>query len=474
MTKWLPRILAVIGILAIWLWIGSGPSTATPERMPVIYPKWEAEKKKAKERPLPQLQGKVVKADAPGMPSEIPGAWPCFRGPRFDGICRDETPLARKWRTDGPPVLWKLDDLADGYAGPAIWSGRVYLHDYDKEKQLEAIRCLSLDDGREIWRFVYPLAIRPNHGITRTVPAVTPDYLVAFGPKCHVTCLKPETGEYLWGMDLVAQYDAEEPAWHAAQCPLVENGRVILGTGGKALVIAVDCKTGKVLWESKNPDEWKMTHVSVLPFEVDGRRMYVYYGKGGVAGVDAENGAWLWDHRWLKIKDPVATPVDAGEGRILLSPGYQKGCQMLRIKKEGETFAVEVLWEKTKREFGSDQHTPIFHKDHFFSVIPSYEFACMDLSGKVVWRSTRAHRFAKSWEGPYIIAQDLIYVMGKKGNLHLLAARTDRYEQLDVAKVLPGHEAWAPMALVGGRLIVRDVDHMVCLDVSAKGNPNAE
>jgi outer membrane protein assembly factor BamB len=31
-----------------------------------------------------------------------------------------------------------------------------------------------------------------------------------------------------------------------------------------------------------------------------------------------------------------------------------------------------------------------------------------------------------------------------------------------------GHEAWGPMAMVAGRLIVRDMTHMACVDL--RGN----
>ena len=48
-----------------------------------------------------------------------PGEWPRFRGPDFDNISKDPTPLAETWDTSGPPVVWK-DTLGEGYAGPAV------------------------------------------------------------------------------------------------------------------------------------------------------------------------------------------------------------------------------------------------------------------------------------------------------------------------------------------------------------------
>ena len=61
--------------------------------------------------------------------------------------------------------------------------------DYDREKKQDAVRCLSLADGKEIWRYSYPVAVKRNHGMSRTMPAVTDKYVVGHGPKCHVACL---------------------------------------------------------------------------------------------------------------------------------------------------------------------------------------------------------------------------------------------------------------------------------------------
>ena len=41
-------------------------------------------------------------------------------------------------------------------AGAAVADGRVYVLDYDVENKADAMRCLSLADGREIWKFVCP------------------------------------------------------------------------------------------------------------------------------------------------------------------------------------------------------------------------------------------------------------------------------------------------------------------------------
>ena len=90
--------------------------------------------------------------------------------------------LARAWQPSEPRELWAID-VGEGYAGAAVLNGRVYLMDYDRDKKQDALRCLSLADGREIWRYAYPVPVKRNHGMSRTVPAVTDKLRRGDGPQ---------------------------------------------------------------------------------------------------------------------------------------------------------------------------------------------------------------------------------------------------------------------------------------------------
>ena len=56
--------------------------------------------------------------------------------------------------------------------------------------------------------------------------------------------------------------------------------------------------------------------------------------------------------------------------------------------------------------------------------------------------------------------------MNDSGRLTLAEATSQGYRQLAEAQVFDGNDSWGPMALVGGRLIVRDLTHMMCLNVT--------
>jgi len=393
--------------------------------------------------------------------SDLPGAWPQFRGAKGDNIAADGVALARQWKS-APKQLWSVD-LGEGYAGAAVRDGRVYILDYDPDAKADALRCLSLADGKEIWRFTYPVKIKRNHGMSRTVPTLAGDYVVTFGPKCHVACVETATGKFVWGLDLVKDFGATVPEWYAGQCPLVDGDRVILGVGSDALLMAVELATGKVVWKTPNPNDWKMTHSSVVPMDFAGKRQYVYVASGGVVGVNAADGALLWETDAWKISiAAVPTPVLVGDGRLFLSGGYNSGSMMLRLKEDNGKIVPEPVFRLKPTEFGAAQQTPILFDGHLYGVRPDGQLCCLDLNGKLRWTSGAAARFGL---GPFVIGGGLIYALNDDGTLTLAEASPAGYRRLAQARVIEGHDCWAPMALTHGRLLARDLTKMVCLDV---------
>lgn len=449
--------LGLAALLAIPL-LSRQPTTRLEERRPGMDRLGPAD---APTAPVSAIaRGRLI--PGPGSPADLPGAWPQFRGPQRDGRPADATPLARQWGSNGPPAHWSVE-LGEGYAGAAVRNGRVYVLDYDQANGMDALRCLSLADGRELWRYAYPVKTKRNHGMSRTVPTVSGKYVVALGPKCHLICLDAVTGELAWGLDLVETFNVEIPQWYAGECPLVDGDRVILGTGGDALVVALDLATGRTLWKSPNPHDWKMTHSSVTPLEVAGRRMYVYCGSGGVAGIAADDGSLLWEtDAWSISIATVPTPVPVGDGRLFLSGGYNAGSLMLQVKESGGAFTAAPLFRLKPSEFGATQQTPILHEGHLYGIRPDGQLTCLDLEGKVRWASGGGARFGL---GPFLIADGLLIALDDDGWLTVAEAAPDGYRGFAKARILTGHDAWAPLALAGGRLLARDLTRMVCVDL---------
>jgi outer membrane protein assembly factor BamB len=410
-----------------------------------------------------------------GIASSIPGRWPRFRGTRFDNISTETSPLRNAFDSS-PPILWEVA-LGEGHAAPAVANGRVFVLDYDEKENADALRCFSLTDGREIWRRWYKVKVKRNHGMSRTIPAVSDSFVVTIGPLCHVMCVRPQSGDFLWGMDLVEKYGTEVPLWYTGQCPLIDDTVAVISPGGSKLMIGIDCRTGKVLWETPNPRGWKMSHSSIVPMPLKGRVIYLYCASGGIAGVAADGtdrGTILFESSAFNQAVVAPSPVVLDKGRIFITAGYGAGSMLFEVTHTNGSFSIAPV---KKIEIGkgpsSEQQTPLYYKGHLFMVLPKDagelkgQFVCVhpDNIVKTVWSSGPEKRFGL---GPYLIADNKVYLLNDNGMLTVAQASTDRFVELGATLIMKGIDAWGPMALVSGRLLVRDAKRMMCVDIRAR------
>jgi outer membrane protein assembly factor BamB len=448
-----------------------------------LAPGTTAKKPVAETAPAPPPDAPAVKIGEnfkafDGKPADIPGSWPTFRGGAYDNINTEAVKLIERWPSEGPKVLWSLH-LGPGYAGAAIHQGRVYVLDYDKQTREDALRCFSLEDGKEIWRRSYKIEIKEYHGFSRTVPAVTDKYVVTIGPKCHVMCADAVSGDFKWGVDMVKDYGSKVPEWYTAQCPLIDGDVAILAPSGPdVLMMAVDLATGEVKWKTPNPKAWTMSHASVLPMTYGGRKMYLYPAIGGVAAVAADGpdaGTVLWESTELGSKKQVwSSALVLDDGHVFMTSGFNYGSYLFKVSEQGGKFQTKTLWVKESAEgLACEQQTPIYYNKLVYSVNPSNSGAfkeqliCMNPydQGKVLWTSGKEKRFGQ-YE-PFMVADGKLFVMSNEGVLTIAKPSREKYEPLSETKVVHGHEPWAPMALVAGRMILRDKERMFCLDMRA-------
>jgi hypothetical protein len=85
------------------------------------------------------------------------------------------------------------------------------------------------------------------------------------------------------------------------------------------------------------------------------------------------------------------------------------------------------------------------------------------LDGKVIWHSGAKGRFGS---GPYLLADGMFLILDDDGKLTACEAAVTGYKPLYSSQILDDHGAWAPMALVAGRLLLRDQTAMTCVDLT--------
>ncbi len=476
---------AVISLAALGLPIaGCSQSQSPPDAKQTASVPAPAESPRHEAASFPQASTRTSAGDDGDAPANPPPAgdlptpltltqedWPQFRGIHRDGISR-ETNLLREWPDDGPELLWETA-VGQGYAAPAVVAGRVYLNDYDVESSEWMVRCLDLERGDEYWRYRVKKRIRPNHHITRSVPATDGGFVFSIDPKCELHCLDARNGQPLWKVFLPETFGSQIPAWYNGQCPLLADDSVVIATGGRAVMVALEKATGEVLWETPNPDGFTLSHSSVIPAEITGVAQYVYMTLTGLVGVSADDGALLWHFPW---KFHVAVPtsvVPIGEGQFFLTSAYQARTGMCAVRLEEGKWVTQRVYGLPANGWNSEVHTPILHRGYLFGVGKKRRglWTCLDLEGKELWSSDRKAAFGL---GGYVLADGMFFVLeGKSGTLRLLDAEADEYVELASVQLLKGPDVWSPPTLSRGKLLIRDLNRLICLQVGATEEPLA-
>lgn len=461
------------GVISISWWLGKDPV----EELVTTQPGLDNRGAKAV---IPDIEiGAFFEMLASGEDQGTAGldeSWPRFRGENFDNISRSPVSLIDKFPADGPEIKWEIE-LGEGYAAAAIYKGLVYVLDHDEEMRADLLRCFRLETGEELWRRGYQINLKRNHGMSRTVPAVTEDYVLSIGPKAHVMCVRRSDGELLWGLNVALEYEADIPLWNTGQCPLIDGDKAIIATGGSSLMVAADLETGEILWETPNPGKWLMSHSSIMPYVFNGVKMYVYSAFGGVCGIGAEGelaGKVLWESKAWNHQTVAPSPVCLPDGKIFLTAGYGAGGMVIQLSGAGPRFQAEVISEYLPKEgLASEQQTSVVFDGHLLGILPKdagplrNQLVCVnpDNFNEVVWSSGSEVRFGL---GPYMIADNKLFILNDDGTLIIARPSIKEYLELDRFRVIEGHDAWGPLAVANGYMVLRDAKTMLCLDLAEK------
>jgi len=128
--RFFPAVAATVGALLIVQWLGfTRASVAIDRRDPG--PDRSAQASVA----AVDLNGSLVKGE--GAAGKTGDPWPGFRGPNRDNINTEKLKLSRAPAGGTLPRLWQID-VGEGYAGPSVSEGRVYILDYDEVGRGEA------------------------------------------------------------------------------------------------------------------------------------------------------------------------------------------------------------------------------------------------------------------------------------------------------------------------------------------------
>ena len=267
--------------------------------------------------------------------------WPCFLGPRQDGISR-ETGILKKWPAGGPPRVWSRR-VGNSYSAPVTARGRLVV--FHRVKGNETLDCLDARTGKPFWSFDYPTEYEDRYGYNngpRSSPAIDGNRVYAYGAEGTLTCLDFETGRLLWQRRANQEFRVPQGFFGAGTAPLIEEGLVLLNLGGPdgAGVVAFDKLTGKTVWKASNDGASYSTPITRT---INGKRLAVFFTQAGLLVLEVKTGAEAYRFPFRsKLYESVnaASPVVVDDV-VFLSATYGVGSVALRMGSGG----LEPLWQ---------------------------------------------------------------------------------------------------------------------------------
>ncbi len=161
------------------------------------------------------------------------------------------------------------------------------------------MQALSVQDGKQVWTTRIGNVGNPNqqpsYPASRSTPTIDGELLYALSSDGDLACLETATGKIRWQKNIRKDFGGQPGEWAYAESPLVDGDVVVVTPGGEqATLVALDKKTGAVIWKSAVPGGDPAGYASAIVVQGGGRKQYVQFLSKGVVGVDAKTGKFLW------------------------------------------------------------------------------------------------------------------------------------------------------------------------------------
>jgi len=384
--------------------------------------------------------------------------WPQWRGPDRTGLSK-ETGFLREWPAAGPPLVWSVSTLGQGYGAVAIKGERVFVQGAQANRSI--VFCLNRADGKTVWVKALGSALDQDRGKgPRGTPTVDGDRLYALSESGDLAALKAADGATVWSLNILAEFKGANPHWLLSESPLIDGDHLIVTPGGReAGIVALDKMTGKTVWTSKELSD-PAGYSSCVVGDVGGVRTIANLTASAGVGVRASDGKLMWRYPRVSNRTAnVATPILA-DGKVFYSSAYGTGCALLGLKPEGGLVnATEIYFSNEMM----NHHGGVVLVGGNLYGFSNDILACLDFAtGKSRWRNRSVGK------GSLTYADGNLYLLSEKNVVGLAAATPEGYVEKGRFTVEDqGLPSWAHPVVCGGRLYIRNQSILGCYNVKA-------
>jgi outer membrane protein assembly factor BamB len=395
------------------------------------------------------------------LPLNIPAAdWPQWRGPDRTDISK-ETGLLKSWPDGGPKQVWLYKNAGKGYASFAVVGGKLFT--LGTRDDSDVLLALDAGTGKELWITKIGAVFTESRGDgTRGTPTVDGGFIYTLGGRGDLVCAQTADGKLVWTRTFQELGSKKRPNWGFSESVLVDGEKVVCTPGGsQGTIAALDKKTGKTLWQSKEFTD-DAHYSSIIAVEHNGARQYIQITEKSVVGVSAKDGKLLWRSEWPGRTAVIPTPIFK-DGHVFVTSGYGVGCKLIKLGPGNEASDVYDNKNMINHHGGV-----ILLGDHLYGYSDGGGWTCQDFkTGGVAWNNKSLGK------GSVTYADGMLYCLDEgTRTVALVEASPKGWNEKGRFKLNPqttiqtrDNRIWTHPVVANGRLYLRDQDLIFCYDV---------
>jgi outer membrane protein assembly factor BamB len=362
------------------------------------------------------------------------------------------------WSQKPPVALWRRP-IGPGWSSFAVDGNRLYTQEQRGDD--EVVSCYRLTTGEPVWRHRDAARFYESNGGPgpRGTPTLSNGRVYTFGATGIVNALDARNGAVMWSREAASDTKTKVPYWGFTSSPLVVGDLVVVAASGT--LAGYDLATGKPRWVGPHHGG---SYSSPQLATIDGIAQILLLSPPGVISVAPADGALLWEHEWEG--GAIVQPGVTADGDVLINAMDAMGGQGTRriaVARGTGGWTVKERWTSNGlKPYFSDF---VVHKGHAFG-FDGRILACIDLEdGKRKWKGGRFGN------GQLVLLpeQDLLLVLSEEGELALVGATPDQFNELARFKAIEG-KTWNHPVLVGDVLLVRNGEEMAAFRLSLGGS----
>jgi outer membrane protein assembly factor BamB len=411
--------------------------------------------------------------------------WPQWMGPQRDNVWREKGILAA-FPKGGPKVLWRAK-VSNGFSGPAVADGMVFLTDFVSSQDLqddnftkkkyvgkERVLCFDAKTGELKWKHEYPCTYSVSYP---NGPRATPNYeagkLYTLGAEGDLICFDARTGKVQWTVDFKKQYSVKAPLWGFAAHPLIDGDRLICLVGGEgSIAVAFDKKTGKEIWKSMSAKEPGYSPPVIV--EAGGTRQLLVWHPEMINGLNPETGKVYWSRKQVTVNGTSIMAPRVLNNKLFLGAWQNKGgLYQLASDKPG----AKLLWKGNRdTSVYPINNTPFLEDGHIYGVCTEGELRCVNMkTGERVWETYKAVTGEKTGSGTAHLVKhaDRFFITTETGDLLIAKLSPKGYREISrwhmqapTARAFGRDVAWSHPAFAQKCVFARNDKELICVSLA--------